>query len=192
MLELVGKLFPNAMRFSGAGNALFSQCFSFMSVPHGGHDSSFVSLPFPEAAFEMWLGVGEYTDASGRCIVAGNLVVDASLFGNASAQRMVSAWTAALHAISSADDASTTSLAHVTDTMRSALRLSLGTPAAALVPEQPTEDAFAFLQAAELERANTLAVVDAASGALWTYEQLSRRVRSLATLLHARGVSSGD
>lgn len=96
LLGIIERLMPP--RRAGGGNPLFSTCFSFVSLPRFSDMDASVSIPdvtavrFHEAAFELWLGIGEIAKGG----MKGNLMYDTTVFSRRTAAAIASSFEACL------------------------------------------------------------------------------------------------
>ena len=87
-------------RRAGGGNPLFSTCFSFVSLPFHTSDST-APIPdvnavrFHEAAFELWLGIGEIAQGG----MTGNLMYDTTVFSRRTVAAIAASFTACLERV---------------------------------------------------------------------------------------------
>jgi acyl transferase domain-containing protein/acyl-CoA synthetase (AMP-forming)/AMP-acid ligase II/acyl carrier protein/NADP-dependent 3-hydroxy acid dehydrogenase YdfG len=108
--ESISRLVQNPKN-GGTGNALFSTCFSFAAFNQLGKSCAENITPFHfhEAAFELWLGLGELRNG----MIEGDLMYDSTRFSRKRAENIAACFLLFLENISSCTDISELRLSEI-------------------------------------------------------------------------------
>jgi hypothetical protein len=114
--ESISRLVQNPEK-QGIGNSLFSTCFSFAAFNQLGKTCAENITPFHfhEAAFELWLGLGELRSG----VIEGDLMYDSTKFSRRGAENIAASFLLFLENISSCTDISEFRLSEIYKKMRS-------------------------------------------------------------------------
>jgi acyl-CoA synthetase (AMP-forming)/AMP-acid ligase II/3-oxoacyl-(acyl-carrier-protein) synthase/acyl carrier protein len=228
LLGIIERL--NPPRRAGSGNPLFSTCFSFVSLPRFSEGSSsanvndnaipeVTAVRFHEAAFELWLGIGEIAKGG----MKGNLMYDTTVFSRRTATALAASFKACLERAVAEPRVSVDALdrhilaARAESSVPRCLALPLESAQSAVarlcdvsggvtasVEPSPLGHAWRFLERAVATEAAAVGTVvagsdggramirDVADDAVMSYADLEQQARALAALLRRAALVVGS